>query len=438
MKKRLLLLALALVSACGTPPRPPVITPPPIVRDAPLTVHVFLGAVDRDEKLADFRVEPADGPFAGQWRVTDSAGNVTWDRLPLETTGICTYAQGFERVCVSVDLRVTHDVNIVRTWSTLPPLSVDGRVFVRAGQPWRWKGVSAFQLLDRFARGEDIGPFLDAYRGFNILRVWVSVDWAAPFGWAAPPVETVRAFLTRIAQDGFYCELTLLTDDDPARGPPARALVAALAQDPRPTNLVIEIGNEPQVHKNINTAALRSALEQSGFLFASGDSSDRAFGSFLTAHTGRDREWARRAHDLLEYWTGGGPDSPTDPAHKVPGVCDEPAKLQDVGTTATEWRAYFAGCALMGAGATFHSESGKFARVPTPDEARLAAVALEALNTFPPDAVRGSYRRIDEHGQSLRTYVIGERYMVRIGPTTTAAPEAGWRPLDADGILWSR
>jgi hypothetical protein len=440
MTRRLLpLLAILLTTACTPPRPPPIVTPPAIVRDAVLTVHLFLGDQALDHKLADFRVEPQGGPQHGQWVVTDSAGNYTWPALSLETTGICTYAAGFERECLPLDLHVTHELSISRAWSSLPPLSTSGRLFIRNGQPFRWKGVSAFRLLDRFARGEDIGPFLRAYDGFTVLRVWVSVNWDAPFGWEAPPVETIKAFLRRVAADGFYVELTLLTDDAPVRGPPARALVEALAQAPRPTNLVLEAGNEPQVHKAIDTAALRGTLERSGFLHASGDSSDRFYGSYLTAHTGRDRgDWPRRAHDLLEYYNGGGPDAPTDPAHKVPGVCDEPGKREDVGDIATEWRAYFAACALMGAGATFHSETGKQADLPTPDEARLAAIALEALNAFPADAPNGSYRRIDEHGASLRTYVIGERYMVRIGPTTPAAPEPGWRALDADGVLWSR
>jgi hypothetical protein len=281
------------------------------------------------------------------------------------------------------------------------PLTTDGRIFLQAGQPWRWKGVSAFQLLDRWAHGEDIEPFLRAYKGFNVLRVWLYTprkEWGDS-AWDAPGAPTVRAFLDRVALDGWYVELTLLTDDDPARLPSARALVADLAQAPRPSNLLLEIGNEPRTHKAIDTRAMKAALDASGFLYASGDyeESARAFGSYLVTHTGRDSEWPRRAHDLLEFYTGGGPNDPSDPAHRVPIVADEPAKLQDVGgDRVNDWRAYFGTVALLGAGGTFHAETGKFARLPTPEESALAAAALEGLNAFPADAPRGGYARLVE------------------------------------------
>lgn len=316
------------------------------------------------------------------------------------------------------------------------PLTADGRIFKAGGQPWRWKGVSAFRLLDRFARGENIQPFLDAYKGYNLLRVWPYVprkDWGAA-AWDSPAPDAVVAFLARVAQAGFYVELTLLLDDAAANVPPAIRLVEVL-KAARPTNLVIEIGNEPRVNKTIDTRALQATLDASDFLYASGDSSAMLFGSYATVHTARDGDWPRRAHDLLEYWNGGGPDFPTDPAHKIPAVADEPIRPDQAGYNASDYRAYFGACSLMGAGATFHSETGKHALPPTAEEARIAAVALAALNAFPADAPLGAYRRPVEN--TLRTYQVGN-YMVRIRPTTKDAPEPGWTALDAEGILWKR
>lgn len=336
------------------------------------------------------------------------------------------------------------DLPRARVYGDLAPVAVgeltaDGRIFRRDGEPWRWKGVSAFQLLDRFARGENIDPFLEAYGGFNVLRVWPYVpakDWGAR-AWDAPSADTTRAFVAYVGARGWCVELTLLTDDDPARIPWARALVQDLASD-RPANLLIEIGNEPRTHKAIETAALRDVLDASGFLYASGDyeESSSAFGGYLVAHTARDDEWPRRAHDALDYYQGGGPNDPSDPPHRVPIVLDEPPKLQDVGGDRTrDWRAYFAVCALLGAGATFHSETGKFAEFPTDEERQLATIALEALNVFPADAPLGAYRRPVE--RSLRTYVVGS-YMVRVRPATPEAPEPGWIALDADGITFRK
>jgi hypothetical protein len=324
------------------------------------------------------------------------------------------------------------------TAAALQPVSTDRRIFLAGGQPWRWKGVSAFPLCDRFAHGEDIDPFLDAFAGFNLLRVWDYVMWPDT-GWESNPAATWLAFLDYVGTRGWHVELTLLTDDDFTRVAPARQLVAALATA-KPTNLVIEIGNEPREHKHIDVAALRSACEQSGFLFASGNNAvdEPWFGSFLTAHTPRDAEWPRKAHDLKEYFDGGGPGAPTDPARGVPCVGDEPMRPDEAGFVATDYRAYFGVCALLGAGGTFHFTGGKFGQLPTADEARCAAAALEGLDAFPasePNA--GGYRRIDEQGGSLRTYVVGNS-MVRVRPTTKTAPEPGWTAIDADGILWRR
>lgn len=320
----------------------------------------------------------------------------------------------------------------------IAPLALGGKFFTAADEPWRWKGASQFALCHNYSRGDDITPVLRAYEGYNLLRVWNYVpvkDWGAR-AWDANTPDEWITFLRFVAGWGFYVELTLLTDDDPVRIPQARELVNRLSTaQPRPVNLVIEIGNEPQVNKNINTRALKADLDTSGFLYASGDSSAQAFGSYGTLHTARDSEWPRRAHDLLEYWNGGGPDFPTDPAHKCPAIADEPIRPDQSGYVETDYRAYAGACALLGAGMTFHSETGKYGLPPTPDEARCATASLAALDAFPADAPNGPYSRPVEN--SLRTYVVGP-YMVRIRPTTPNAPEPGWTPLDADGILWRR
>lgn len=317
------------------------------------------------------------------------------------------------------------------------PLGTDRRIFLAGGQPWRWKGVSAFPLCDRFARGDNLAPFLRAFQGFNLLRVWDYVPWPGT-GWESQPPHVWLAFLDYVGARGFHVELTLLTDDNPARIAPAKALVNELAKH-KPTNLVIEIGNEPRTHKHIDVEALWETCAASGFLFASGnnESDEVWFGKFLTAHTPRDGEWPRKAHDLKEYYDGGGPSAPTDPAHPVPCVGDEPIRPDEAGYIATDYRAYFGVCAILGAGATFHFQGGKFGQLPTAQEAACAAAALEGLNAFPAGEPNQPYRRIDEHGQSLRTYVVGQS-MVRVRPLTATAPEPGWVALDAAGILWRR
>lgn len=324
--------------------------------------------------------------------------------------------------------------------SLAPVIHPDGRIWRDFHNvPWRYKGVSAFKLLDRFARGEDIHPFLQAYQGYNVLRVWPYVpakDWGAN-AWDVQPVDVTKRFIAFVGNLGWTVELTLLTDDDPARLSWAKGFVPQLVTGGRPQNLIVEIGNEPTTHKNIDTKALKSTMDASGLVYASGnyEKSELAFGKYGVAHTARDSEWPRRAHDLMEYYNGGGPNAPSDPAHRYPWVADEPAKLQDVsGDRPNDWRAYFGACALLGAGATFHSETGKFAQLPTAEESNLAACALEGLNAYPADAPNGPYSRPVE--DSLRTYVVGN-YMVRVRPTTHS-PGSGWVRIGASDIFWKK
>jgi hypothetical protein len=433
------LLALALVGCVVPGPAPKVdpivdVAPPP-VRPI-LTVSLFDGDPARDEKIPGATVR-----LGGLTVTTDGAGNAAIANLNAGAYEVCTEAAGFVRGCVMATVPGP-DIALVLEHIVLPTpaLTTSGPVFQQNGVDWRYKGLTAFGLLNRFAKGEDISGFLGDARGFNVLRIFLYTpkkEWGAA-AWDQPPAEVVLAFLQRVGREGFYAELVLLTDDDPARVPPAAALIEQLSGKEKPTNLLIEIGNEPTTHKAIATAALRSAVQGSGFLYSSGDYEDsqRWFGSYLTAHTGRDSDWPRRAHDLLEYFIGGGPNAPSDPAHHVPIVADEPIRPdQATGDRERDFLAYFATSSLLGAGATYHFESGKTGARMSADEKAFAAIALRGLDAFPPSAPRGAYRRPVE--RSLRTYAVGN-YMVRIRPETPDAPEPGWRALDAGGLLWAR
>lgn len=295
-----------------------------------------------------------------------------------------------------------------------------------------------------FRQGQDIDGFLDDCAGYNVLRTFSytpAADWKAE-AWEFCPSDVFLRFLDAVGARGFFVEHVLLTDDDPARVGQARQLVADL-KAARPDNLFAEIGNEPSVHKAINTRALKADLDASGFLYASGDYEDsrKWFGKYGTAHTARTDDWVRRAHDFVEYFHGGGPNDPGEPACRVPWVADEPAKPQDVGgNKVRDFYAYAAACSLFCAGATFHSESGKFCRRFTPEEQQLAKAFLDGLNVFPADAALGSYFRVTEspNPPEGRTYIIGGKYMVRCQQPGTKAPEAGWTALDSLGVAFKR
>jgi len=328
-------------------------------------------------------------------------------------------------------------------------LHPDGKIFRYAeGTPWRWRGVSAFQLLDRFARGLDIAPFVMAYPRYNTLRVWPYVpakDWGDR-AWDSPAPAVVVDFLEACARLAYRVELTLLTDDDGARIQPAIELVRVLI-GVRPSNLFLEAGNEPLTHKQTNVKALKPILDEAaavGIPYSSGVYEDefQVFGTVGTHHSARTSDWPRRAHDAMEFYDGAGPHQPHPPIH-TPWVLDEPIRPDeapgDRAQKIRDFRAYGGTSALLGAGATFHSTSGKFAELPTAEETDCANALADGLEAFPADAPLGPYRRIVEPNQpeDARTYVV-EPYAVRCQQIGAAMWEPGWKALDADGILWTR
>src|SRR4029077_3905291 len=97
----------------------------------------------------------------------------------------------------------------------VPDIHAAGKIFRDAANtPWRYKGVSGFKLGNIFETGGDIRPFLDAYRGFNVIRVWAYTDWAGT-GWARPSsVNAVQDFLQKVGEySGHLVEYTYVTND---------------------------------------------------------------------------------------------------------------------------------------------------------------------------------------------------------------------------------
>jgi len=322
-------------------------------------------------------------------------------------------------------------------------LYCDHQVFRQeTGAAWRYRGVSAFPFIDRWARGDDVTSFLAAFPGYNTLRIWPYVpreDWGDA-AWDAPSNAVIAECIRWCGTHGWYVELTLLTDDDPHRLPWAQTLVDDLAAQNLP-NLLLEIGNEPLTHKTINCDALRDVCEGSPYLYSSGIYEDetQCFGNYGTAHTPRDSAWARKAHDLMEYYNGAGPNKPHN-GLPWPWVGDEPIRPDQIGgdprQRALDYRAHGAICSLLGAGATFHFEGGKHLELPTDVERDCAKELLTGLLAYPADAPRGPYNRIVEPGaddQHSRCYVVGP-WMARARPPQPTPP-AGYVALDPEGII---
>lgn len=322
----------------------------------------------------------------------------------------------------------------------LSPLHVDQWQFRDAtGAAVRIKGFSGFPLLTMIANGsvDVVDPILKFFTGHaaNTVRVWPYVTWPGT-GWESPTNDQILAGIQYLESHGLRSYLTLFTDSQPPTDSSqqnriqwAKDLIHFLQG--KTTALLVEIGNEPQINKTIDTHALKSTLDASGFLYTSGEYDDSAhwFGHFGDAHTPRDIQWCRKAHDLHEYYVGGGPSYPAEPATKTVWIAGEPMKPTeepnapqtdpDTGVVISKVEdnlAYAAACSLMGGGAIFHYEGGKFGRMPVGEEIDCAAAFFQGLSCFPDDMLSPSaYVRTDEHGETLRTYSKGP-YTVRIRP----------------------
>lgn len=310
------------------------------------------------------------------------------------------------------------------------------------GSAWRMKGVTAFKLGELWRTGGPWQEFLGAYPGYN--TVW-PFDYTEGPNWVDAPwdsltIDQALRFVDDLGGLGWYCAYCLLSSSNPARRQHALDLIAAFKAANLP-NLFLRGANEPEVQHDgiyIETEFMHAALADSGYPYTNGCYIDtrKHYGTWLETHTKRDAEWPRRSHDGLDIFHPPADAPAGTPAKQLPIVFGEPAKLQDVGgNRPLDWRAYFGSGSFFGAGATFHSQTGKFCDLPTADEQRLAAEALVGMNAFPETAPAGPYTRVDD--STLRTYIVGNA-SVRIRPTTPTHPQAGWTKIDADGILWKR
>lgn len=294
------------------------------------------------------------------------------------------------------------------------------------GQPWRYCGVTAFKLLELFRRGQDVTPFLRLYRalGFNTVRVFRDKPAVAGLdeGWSAPPLSVVMDFYRLLAAEGFYGELTLITQQtDPSFIP---GWLDVLLTVP---NAFVEAINEPDSRKT-PAAAVKAVAHAGALPFASGDYDppQGVYGSYMVYHSPRVAdvfEMARKAKGVLDLYDGW--DAPADGSgaafHSphIPAVGDEPGKPQDFGYNQDAILAHFAIYGLLGAGGTFHTLGGQFGQLPTDQDYACAQAAARGLTAFPADTSLGAY--VHDQGDegrtgALRTYRVGS-YGVRVHPT---------------------
>ena len=463
MKRLALMVVLLVLAACGPVPRPPVTPPaPPTPADHALTVQVFVGDPSADAKLAGVEVSlrTAANP-TGPAAATDAAGNVTF-RLPAGDYDVWTEPAGYSRAEQHVELRA--DTSVALSVAALPPpapprpptirgrLEARGRAFVYPdGTRFRWRGVTAFALLDQVADGREdqARAFLVWARdtGFTVVRVLAMARWLFDLSPEAGRAALPRLFeLVRDAD--LYVELVALADTRAFPGLDLRGQVRAVgAQCAAVEHCLLEVANEPYhgTHvEGLTPARLADlAREVPGpVLVALGSAADDesremaiAPADYVTVHLDRGRDaWnmVRRVRELelLSADTG------------LPVVDDEPDGFGEAEwvtrVDGTPYRRQVRpelafGMGVLGrvfeVGSTFHCEAGLTATVPGPVQQAAAAAFVAGARIVPDDQVL-SFRNAGWPGSPV------SRFRAADGPPIDHAAVRAYSGLagDAAGI----
>lgn len=364
---------------------------------------------------------------------------------------VCAY-QGWdsdkirESVKNSVEYKNLHNPDIPLPSSKIQqmyPIGIDGTLFHDVNRlPIPIKGFTSFQLLDKYAKGQDIRPILNAYEGFNTIRVFLytPVAFWGDTAWGIPTNDETLDFIHFLDDNSFSLFLTLGTDNDASLVSRIKDLIKFLSGRGL-KNLIIELVNEPGQHDKYDPQIFKSDIEATDLIFSSGIYEDnrKFFGRVWSDHPSSD-QWWRRGHNLMEAKNGGGPNYPDEPALHIPCFGGELARPDQTAYDFMGYYMYAASCVMFGCGGVFHSQSGKYSNPLTSDEANCKDWYLKGLNVFPTNLSSvGGYRHIVENDEpdGSRTYVMGN-YSLRIKQKGINHPESGWKPLDSFGIAWVR
>lgn len=305
-------------------------------------------------------------------------------------------------------------------------LGISGQFFTLNGQPWTAIESSEFSLYKRYLDGEDIAPVLRERQaiGFNLLRVWLLNTSVIPGGLLPSSYPSfysrLKPFAALCASYGCCVEFTAFTQTQtlmPSLGE-QRAhwenIQLALSDVP---NVLLELVNEADQHDN-RTAPELLTMRPSGILASSGSNGADSppptpVWDYVLYHSNGLSEWQRKVgHNAMEW---------ADTYH-VPAGSNENTRYPDQDASETHAEDAAAGAALLCAGACFHSEGGKQARLFDPTEFRCAVAWVRGAMSVPLEFQRGTYiHRQDLEGPDcIRAYERrlsdGRGHIVRIRP----------------------
>ena len=269
-------------------------------------------------------------------------------------------------------------------------LRTSGTRFVRPdGTSFRWRGISAFRLVEFVAHGNEAkaGAYLRwaASNHLNVVRVFAMMQNI----FELRPEEGRKALprlLDIAARHGLYVEVVALVGTATATIDVAAQVKAVGDICAAHANCVLELANEPG-HPSQSKALhdpeyLRrlATLVPAGVPVSLGSvdfGAGYGAGTYVTWHPPRTTHWVERLDEgrrlLGQFGKPLVADEPMGAADKAaPGRRDDdPARFRAAG----------AKLEALGLGATFHYDGGMHARIPTPSEAACLDAWLAGLES---------------------------------------------------------
>jgi hypothetical protein len=359
---------------------------------------------------------------------------------------------------------------------TLPVVKPSGHVFTADSEPWTWAGVSAFRLLDMILRDKDPLPFVRDWRsaGANVLRVFGMLDWPdVKFGPKDPMYfEAMRELFRLAAAERMYVEFVVFCDAQrimPKVSDQIDHYVRVVQTVRDFPHVFLEIANEPWINGCDPTRVYlphKSIVQSYGCWRYNADASyalNFECAEYLTLHTLRDSQWPRKAKDAYEFAEAGFPITSNKQEVgkfaplRVPVVLDEPKGYADIpretgsrSPVISDFEAYAAVSALLGAGGTFHYDGGLYDRRAREKELVAGVKFFEALHAIPGfvrywQYTAGHHRSCPlQHSDdtALRTFgrVANDRaYCVVVRPTKEykPTPAPGWEIVTKTGLVYA-
>jgi hypothetical protein len=279
-------------------------------------------------------------------------------------------------------------------------IHIDGLVFRdEQGAIWPWKGFTAFTLYLLWLIGkgaavdQPVSDWLSLRHRPNTLRVLGMVnsfarlhpqDWTGYYDELQPFVRYLFSKWAIRVEFVIFADSGDIMPDAGQQNDHARRVADLIGDEP---NVFLEVANEPSQHSNLSGGDERAyeiyhMIKRADRMVATGAGDGSFSGDFVTVHTPRDLEWPRKAKDILDV---------RDIAHD-PSVADEPMGASEVwqegkrDTNPRNFADYAAVAQLVGAGSTFHSDSGILARPLQPIQRECAEAFFAAADWVPSPA----------------------------------------------------